>query len=71
MPWISWVFRTGQACEPSKGTAHPDGMAAELLPGLEDLDAYGGGPYQANNPKLQILKYIKMRSYGFKKPFPI
>jgi hypothetical protein len=23
------VFGTGQACEPSKGTAHPDGLAAE------------------------------------------
>jgi len=23
------VFGTGQACEPSKGASHPDGMAAE------------------------------------------
>jgi hypothetical protein len=31
------VFRTGQACEPSKGTAHPDGMAAELSHACGDV----------------------------------
>ncbi|WP_040012227.1 DUF3427 domain-containing protein [Desulfotignum phosphitoxidans] len=31
------VFRTGQACQPSKRTAHPDGMAAAVSHACGDV----------------------------------
>jgi hypothetical protein len=31
------IFRAGQACQPSKGTAYPDGMGTELSHACGDV----------------------------------